>query len=150
MQRVSGSWKGSAACRDILQSASTSSWEASGAQQKLQHEQQQQQLDNDLTALLGELQQALPAQESRDAQQQPEAACVPQQSVTPPKQLAMVSLLHAMHSVGPQKVAVQQKHTPIPVLEDCPRVQAPSGGYKMSQSSFGSSSLGALGDEASS
>ena len=115
MQRVSDCWNTSAVCRDVLQPAPTSSWEASGAQQQLQ---QQQQLDSDLTALLGEMQQALPAHAGRDAQEQPEAASVLQQSMTSPKQLAMVSLLHAMHLVSPQQIAVQQMHIPIPVLKD--------------------------------
>ena len=103
----------SAVCREVLQPALTSSWEASGAQQELQ--QQQQQLDSDLTALLGELQQELQAQEGRDAQGEPEAACAPQQSMTLPNQPAMVSLLHAMHLVGPQNFAVRQMHFPNPV-----------------------------------
>ena len=124
MQRVSGDRNGSAVCRDTLQSAPTSGWEASGAQQL---QLQQQQLDSDLTALLGELQQALPAEEGRDAQDQPEAACVPQQSLPSPEQLAVVSLLHAMHLVGPQRVAVQQMHITIPVLEACSGMKTQQG-----------------------
>ena len=97
MQHVFGRRNRSTARRDILQSAPTSSWEASGAQQQLQQQQQQQQPDDDLTALLGELQQAQPAQEGRDAQEQPEVACVPQQSLPSLQQLATVRLMHPVH-----------------------------------------------------
>ncbi len=124
MQHVSGEQNPFTACRNILQSAPTSCWEAPGAQQQLLL-QQQQQLDSDLTALLGGLQQALPAQEGRDAQEQPEPACGPQQSMTSPEQLSTVSLLRPAHLVSPKTLQCSSC-TSNPILEDCPRMQTPS------------------------